>query len=149
MRRETAYRMAGRKLDHPAVGPGILRTRELRFKVLPRGQTEYALRALGGLKGVTVEPGPRERTLTIRYSVADHTLESLETALREAGFTLENSLYMKLLRALVYFSEETQRHNLMSPGRLLKQSNKVYIQAWDRHLHGDHDETPPDLREYK
>ncbi len=149
MRRETAYELAGRKRDHPVANDGIFKTRELRFKVLPKGQTERALRALGRLEGLKVEHGPHERTLIVHYSVLDYSMESLETALREAGFTLPNTLYMKLTRALVYFCEETQRHNLMSPDRLLKQSNKVYIQAWDQHLHGDHDETPPDLREFK
>ncbi len=85
----------------------------------------------------------------VRYSVLDYSLEALEDALREAGFALENSLYIKLVRALVYFSEETQRHNLLSPERLIKQSNEVYIQAWDHHAHGDHDDTPLELREYK
>jgi hypothetical protein len=69
----------------------------------------------------------------VRYSVLDYSLESLEDALREAGFALDNSLYTKLVRALVYFCEETQRHNLLSPERLIKQSNEVYIQAWDHH----------------
>ena len=31
--------------------------------------------------------------------------------------------------------------------RLIKQSNEVYIQAWDHHVHGDHDDTPLELRE--
>ncbi len=149
MRRETAYELAGRKRDHPVASAGIFKTRELRFKVLPKGQTERALRALGKLEELKAEQGTRERSLLVHYSVLDYSMETLEAALREAGFTLENTLYMKLTRALVYFCEETQRHNLMSPERLLKQSNKIYIQAWDHHLHGDHDETPPDLREYK
>ena len=76
-------------------------------------------------------------------------IEAHAGLLRDAGFALENSLYIKLVRALVYFSEETQRHNLLSPERLIKQSNEVYIQAWNHHVHGDHDDTPPELREYK
>ena len=87
--------------------------------------------------------------VVVRYSVLDYSLETLEDALREAGFALENSLYVRLVRAIVYFSEETQRHNLLSPERLIKQSNEVYIQAWNHHAHGDHDDTPPELREYK
>jgi hypothetical protein len=149
MRRETAYKLAGRHHDHPAPGTGIVKQRELRFKTLPPGQVERAWRALRMLKDLQVERGARETGLIVRYSVLDYTLEALEDALRNAGFALDNTLYMKLVRALVYFSEETQRHNLMSPERLIKQSNKVYIQAWAHQVHGDHDDTPLELREYK
>lgn len=149
MRRETAYRLAGRQHHHPVAGAGILKTREIRFKALPPGQVEHAWRALGNIEGVRVERTAAVLVLKVHYSVLEHSLERLETALRDAGFALDNGLYAKLLRALVYFCEETQRHNLLSPERLLKQSNEVYIQAWSHHPHGDHDDTPPDLREYR
>lgn len=149
MRRETAYKLAGRHHDHPAPGTGIVKQRELRFKALPPGQVERAWRSLRMLKGLHLGRGAREHSLTVRYSVLDYSLEALEEGLRDAGFALDNTLYMKLVRALVYFSEETQRHNLLSPERLIKQSNKVYIQAWGHQVHGDHDDTPLELREYK
>ncbi|ATE60855.1 hypothetical protein [Thauera sinica] len=149
MRRETAYKLAGRHHEHRARGTGLIKQRELRFKPTPPGQHERAWRALSMLEGVEVERTGRELALTVRYSVLDHSLEALEDALREAGFALDDSLYMKLVRALVYFTEETQRHNLVSPERLIKQSHEVYIQAWSHHVHGDHDDTPPELREYR
>lgn len=149
MRRETAYRLAGRHHDHPVVGAGIHKTREIRFKALPPGQIDEAERALRQLCGVQVERSAAPNALRVHYSVLDFSLEHLEDGLRDAGFALDNTLYSKLLRALVYFCEETQRHNLLSPERLLKQSNEVYIQAWDHRPHGDHDDTPPELREYK
>ncbi len=149
MRRETAYKLAGRHHDHPVHGAGIVKEREIRFRPAPPGQIERAWIALRLLKGLEVERGADPLALIVRYSVLEYSLEALEDALREAGFALENSLYVRLARALVYFSEETQRHNLLSPERLIKQSNEVYIQAWNHHIHGDHDDTPPDLREYK
>jgi hypothetical protein len=55
-----------------------------------------------------------------------------------------------MIRALIYYVEETQLHNLEAPDRLLKKSqNEAYTHAWERHLHGDHDDTPPEWREYK
>lgn len=149
MRRETAYKLAGRNHDHPAPGTGLLKARELRFKALPAGQVERAWRTLSLLKGLQVERSERECSLLVRYSVLDYSMEALEDGLREAGFVLDHSLYMRLFRALVYFAEETQRHNLLSPERLIKQSNEVYIQAWDRQEHGDHDDVPVELREYR
>ena len=149
MRRETAYKLAGRRHDHPALGTGIAKEREIRFKALPPGQLERAWEVLHVLKGLQIERTGDPLCLRVRYSVLDYSLEALEDALRDAGCALDNALYTKLVRALIYFCEETQRHNLLSPERLIKQSNEVYIQAWDHQVHGDHDDTPLDLREYK
>lgn len=149
MRRETAYKLAGRKHDHPSPGAGLVKERELRFAASPAGQLERAREALLTLKGVCVTDGPTGRSLCVRYSILDYSLELLEDALRDAGYHLDNSLYAKLVRAIVYFCEETQRHNLLSPERLIKKSNEVYIKVYDQHPHGDHDDTPVELRDYK
>ena len=150
MRRETAYKLAGRRHDHRgAVAAGLDKAREIRFRPLPPGQLERALRSLRLLKGLTVESGRRPLSLVVRYSIMEYSLEGLESALAEAGFHLDQSLLTRLRRAFVYFCEETQRHNLLSPERLVKQSNEVYIKAYGHHPHGDHDDTPPELREYK
>lgn len=149
MRRETAYKLAGRKHDHPVAGAGLLKEREIGFAALPPGQVERALQALRMLKGLVVSESARPNALVVRYSVLDYSLELIEDALRDAGFHLDSSLYSKLVRALVYFCEETQRHNLESPERLIKKSNEVYIKVYDQHPHGDHDDTPVELREYK
>ncbi|MCB1958964.1 MAG: hypothetical protein KDE68_00295 [Rhodocyclaceae bacterium] len=149
MRRETAYKLAGRRHDSRVAGTGLIKHREIRFREMPPGQTERALAALERLRGLKVSLGERPLSLDVEYSVLDFSLELLEDALRDAGFHLDNSLYVKLVRALVYFSEETQRHNIASPERLIKQSNEVYIKVYDQHPHGDRDETPVELREYK
>lgn len=152
MRRETAYKLAGRRHDTRSVAAsGLIKQRELRFRAMPPGQTEKAVVALERLQGLKVvsDPRPRPFSLFIEYSVLDYSLELIEDALRDAGFHLDNSLYIKLVRALVYFSEETQRHNINAPERLIKRSNEVYITAYDQHPHGDHDDTPVELREYK
>lgn len=149
MRRETAYKLAGRHHDHPVVGAGLHKERDIRFAAFPPDQVPRALQALRMLKGLVAMQGERPRTLVVRYSVLDYSLEMLEDALRQAGYHLDSSLYSKLVRALVYFCEETQRHNLESPERLIKKSNEVYINVYDQHPHGDHDDTPVELREYK
>lgn len=149
MRRETAYKLAGRRHDHPVAGAGLHKVREIRFGRLPPGQVEQAWGSLRMLKHLRVERGPGERSIMVHYSVLDYSLELIEDALRDAGFHLDSSLYTKLVRALVYFCEETQRHNLATPERLIKQSNEVYIKVYDQHPHGDHDDVPLDLRDYK
>jgi hypothetical protein len=133
---------------HPlAPQSGTRKHREIRFAKLPPGQAEQAQVLLGGLDGLQVGPGIEPNSLSVWYEVSEYTLEGRETALGNQGFHLSNTLYCKLVRALVYYCEETQLSNMRGPERLLKKSNEAYSQAWDRHLHGDHDDTPADLRQ--
>ena len=151
MRRETAYKLAGRKHDNGAqhAASGVAKTREIRFKDFPPGQAAQAWRSLAALRGVRVEAGRDELTLVVHYNVLDFTLQLLDEALVNAGFHLDRSLLIRLHRALIYYVEDTQVHNLRSPERLIKQSHEVYIQAYAHHPHGDRDDTPPELREFK
>ncbi|MCX8085334.1 MAG: hypothetical protein N3C63_00395 [Rhodocyclaceae bacterium] len=135
----------------PAISPqlGTKKQREIRFCKLKHWQVPEAFALLKSLPRLEVAPGSQPNGLVVSYELADYSLEALETLLTERGFHLENTLYCKLVRALVYFSEETQRRNLRQPERLIKQSHEVYLQAWEHHPHGDHDDTPLELREYK
>ena len=148
MRRETAYKLAGRKHDVRVSGTGLDKVRRITFAEDPPWQCEQAFQSLRMLKALEVRALERPRTLEIRYSVVDHSLEMIEAALREAGFQLDNRLIVRLQRALIYYSEDTQRHNLLSPERLIKQSNQVFVKVYEQQVRG-HDETPPELREYK
>ena len=60
MRRETAYKLAGRRHDqhHGAVVSGLQKEREIRFRPLPPNQVEQAALALRALRGLTVREGP-------------------------------------------------------------------------------------------
>lgn len=126
--------------------PGTRKHRELRFDHIRPHQVEEVLRLLQGLEGIETEPGERPHSLSIWYELRDYTLEGLETALIRQGFHLDNSLYSKLMRAVVYFCEETQLRNMRVPERLIKKSHEVYSKAWDNRAHGDHDDTPVELR---
>ena len=113
-------------------------------------QTQDAADFLGGLAGLEIAPSFLDRSIAIVYDLHDHSLEELESSLLDKGFHLECSLLNKVIRALIYYAEETEIHNLDAPRRLLKKSqNEAYTHAWERHRHGDHDDTPPEWREYK
>jgi hypothetical protein len=129
--------------------PGTRKHREIRFSKLKPDQVEQAFVLLAGLDGLTVAPGTVANGLSVWYEITDYSMQGLETALIDQGFHLESSLYCKLVRALVYFVEETQLRNMRQPERLIKKSHEVYSKAWDHHPHGDHDDTPVDLREQK
>lgn len=135
---------------HPlAFQAGTRKHREIRLCKLKQDQMPGAFALLGKLPGLTVAPGTLSNGISVWYEIADYSMEGVEKLLEDRGFHLENTLYCKLIRALVYFTEETQRRNLGQPERLLKKSHEVYSKAWDHHPHGDRDDTPPDLREQK
>lgn len=152
LEREKTYRMAGRRHSPhgPDCEPQMLRKRHaLRFQHAPEGQVEAARDRLLGLPGLVVEPGRDGLTLWISYSIEQHSFDEICSLLTALGFLLDDSLHFRLLRSLWRYSEETQLHNLHSPERLIKQSNEVYVQAWAHHPHGDHDDTPEELREFR
>jgi hypothetical protein len=138
----------------PPAAPGkpdpIRKERVIRFQELPPAQVPEAADFLGGLAGLEITPQADERSIAVAYDLHEHSLEEIESALENKGFHLESSLLNKLVRALVYYSEETEIHNLDAPRRLLKKSqNEAYTHAWERHPHGDRDDTPLEWREYK
>jgi hypothetical protein len=127
--------------------PGTQKTRELRFCPREPGQAERALKLLEGLPDLGANPGRRANALCVCYDLREYTLQGLEHALIRQGFRLESGVFWRLQRAMLHFSEETQLRNMRMPERLLKKSHEVYSRAWDHHLHGDHDDTPADLRQ--
>lgn len=124
------------------------KNREIVFHSLPDGQAERALSLLVGLEGLAVTLGEDGYRLLVRYHVCEYTLEGLETALASQGFHLDNSLLCKLKRSLAYFCESVQRRNLAANEPEIK-SQQAFIKVYERHLHGDCDETPEEWRSYK
>lgn len=129
--------------------PGEMKTREIRFDAARPEQLEQAGLMLGELAGLTVSAGHHDNGLTVSYDIRAYTLQGLETALIREGFHLDNNVLHQMSRAVIYFCEETQLRNMSQPERLIKQSHEVYSKAWEHHPHGDHDDTPPELREEK
>lgn len=149
LRRETAYQLAGRRhrsAEDKLPADGVVE-REIRFEAIEAAQLELAAQALAAIPGVKVGPAQHPAALTVSYNLAAHTCDELEEQLEALGLHLDHSLYGRLRRAMVHFCEETRRRNLTAPQRLIKQSSEVYVQAYAHHPHGDHDDTPEDLRQ--
>lgn len=123
--------------------------REILFSRLPPGQVPEAADLLAGLEGVSATPNLDKRSVVVSYNLTDYTLQGLEAGLIDQGFHLDNTLMSRIMRAFFYYVEETQLHNLGAPERSLKSAPKGYAKAWEQHPHGDHDDTPPEWREYK
>lgn len=126
----------------------LSKQRDIVLDALPTEQTQQAARLLSRLPGVTVTAHAAERRVHIAYSLPHWTLEELEQRLMQAGFHLDGSLLHRLRRALVHYTETVQMENLSHPEREYK-TKEVYVHAWEHHPHGDHDDTPEELREYR
>ena len=124
------------------------KNREIVFHPVPAGQVERALYLLEGLEGLQVMAGAGADRLLVSYHICEYTLEGLETALASQGFHLDNSLLSKLKRALAYFCEGVQRRNVAANEPDIK-SQQAFMKVYERHLHGDRDETPEEWRGYK
>jgi len=128
----------------------LRKERTVLFAKLPPGQVPVASDFLRKIEHVEVEAQVERHAVAVAYDLREHSLEEIETSLAYQGFHLDSTLMTKLMRALIYYVEETQMHNLDAPDRLLKKSqHEAYTHAWERHPHGDHDDTPPEWREYK
>ena len=105
---------------------------------------------LSGLPDCKVEYGDTPNTLRVSYNLRHYTLEGLESALIEEGFHLDHSPLHNIGRKVIYYCEDTLCHNLDIPVHATKMSEReVFVRAYDREPHGDHDDTPPELREYR
>ncbi len=128
----------------------LKKKREILFSKFPPGQVPEAADDLKQIDELSVELKYEKRALDVAYDLQQHTLVELEEHLVDRGFHLDNTLMSKLTRALIHYVEETQLHNLGVPEKLIKPSaQEAYMQAWDQRPHGDHDDTPPEWREYK
>ncbi len=128
----------------------LKKNREILFSKFPPGQVPEAAGDLQRLDEVEIDLQYEKRSLGVAYDLQNHTLKELDEHLIDKGYHLDNTLMSKLTRALIYYVEETQLHNLGAPEKLLKRSSQeAYVKAWEHHPHGDHDDTPPEWREYK
>ena len=86
--------------------------------------------------------------MQVTYQLPNISLRLIEESLTELGFHLDNSLLIKMRRAVVYYTEETQCANL---GCAEGQSNctvKVFINRYQRIKHGCRDQRPKHWRKY-
>ncbi len=128
----------------------LKKNREIVFSKFPPGQVPEAADDLQRLDEIDVQAKLEKRSLAVGYDLQQHTLRELDEHLVDKGYHLDNTLLTKLTRALIYYVEDTQLHNIGAPEKRLKRSSQeAYVQAWEHHPHGDHDDTPPEWREYK
>lgn len=125
------------------------RQNDILFSTEPPGQIERAFKLLSGLPDCKVESCNIPHALRVSYNLRQYTLEGLEHGLTEEGYILDHSHLHNIARKIIYYHEDTICHNLDIPLHPTKKNqSEVFVRAYDHELHGDHDDTPPELRDY-
>jgi hypothetical protein len=126
----------------------VNKRREIAFHTTPPGQVGMALAFLKELPNLAVDQrGPL--LIEVSYCVQEYTIEAIDGALSRIGCHLETSLLFRLRRALYYYVERIQRDNMALPEIHTKDYSMAHAEAWKKRLHGDHDDTPAEWRQYK
>lgn len=107
-------------------------------------QAQSALVMLIDVEGIEQVTAISSTQLSISYDVTCVTLNIIEQALIELGYHLDNSLLSKMKRALYYYTEETLRTNLGCNNC----TRDVFINRYQKQLHGCRDERPQHWRNY-
>ncbi len=128
----------------------LQKQRQLFFDCAQADQIDQAYLLLSGLENFHVERGDVPCSLLIRYSVEHYSLEALEKALVREGFRLQSSLLGNIKKHLIHYCEDVQYHNLKTPEpRTKNNSQEIFVKAYGHHPHGNHDDTPKELREFR
>jgi len=107
-----------------------------------------ALRLLLDARGIENVRALNDDSIQVCYDIRQVTLQVLETALVEVGFHLDESLLIKMKRALFYYTEETQLMNLGYQHNQASSTLDIFVNCYDQREHGCRDERPEYLRHY-
>lgn len=119
----------------------VIKNREIRFKLSTPGQAEKAKQLLCDVPGIEHVEATDSNCLHIRYTVEALTLQMIESALREVGFELDNSVFTNIKRAVFSYCEDALRASI---GVDQAGANKPSISLH----HASHDPRPDDWRHY-
>jgi len=128
----------------------LVKRREIWFRY-PHGdphQARTAAVALGEVEGVVHVQAASPRLVHVHYDVRAITLQVIEQFLGEYGLHLDNSLLIKVKRALYYYSEEAQRDTLGCGKGQTNCTERLFVKHYERRPHGCRDERPEHWRRY-
>lgn len=128
----------------------LIKQRIIQFASPAGEQVERAITYLGQLPECLVKPGDTPNSLHVSYDLRHHTLEQLEVMLIEQGFVLEQSVLLNIERNIIHYCEDTICHNMDVPVHPTKKNERgVFVKAYEHQPHGDQDDTPPEIQEFK
>jgi len=128
----------------------FIKTREIHFcNVDPTSNdARETLRLLLGTPGIEDILTLSTRCIQVSYDIRQVTLQTLEAALMEVGFHLDDSLLIKMKRALFYYTEETQLMNLGHQHDQASSTLDIFVNCYNQRKHGCRDHRPKYLRHY-
>lgn len=128
----------------------LLKQRDIHFCPLhpDQQQAHTACQMLLALEGIHDVQLVSDSRLLITYHLGHFTLQEVEYLLTEVGFHLDNSLLIKLKRALYSYTEETERANLGCPKGHSNRTRDVFINRYQQLQHGCRDQRPSHWRNY-
>jgi len=128
----------------------LQKRRELIFSDNPANQIDQVYLLLSGMENLKVERGSKPDSLVVYYSVEHYSLEGLKKALSREGFSFKLGFFGVIFEKLVNYCEDVQYHNLSIPEHNTKKNPpEIFVKIYDHHPHGNHDDTPKELREFK
>jgi len=90
----------------------IIKNREIRFKLSTPDQAKKAEQLLSDVAGIESIEATAPDCLHIKYRVEVLTLQMIESALRKVGFDLEDSIIIRMKRAVYSYCEDAQRASI-------------------------------------
>ncbi|MCW8899394.1 MAG: hypothetical protein OQK75_01195 [Gammaproteobacteria bacterium] len=111
-------------------------------------QARTACQMLIDLDGIHLAENISETHLVVRYDLRYFTLADIEELLTTVGFHLDNTLLIKLKRALYRYTEDTERANLGCPDGQANCTREVFINRYQKLPHGCRDKRPDHWRDY-
>lgn len=92
----------------------ITKDREIRFtlSLTKADQAETAARLLTDVAGIELAVSVRPNVLRVRYDIREISLQMLESALVDVGYSLRNNLAKRFKRELIAYCEDALRSSL-------------------------------------
>lgn len=111
-------------------------------------QAETASLLLADVEGIVEAQPVSEIHLRISYQLMVVTLEQIERGLTAMGLHLDNRLLYRLMRALHYYTEDTERANLGQARSDTKSTHHIFADRYQRLDHSLRDHRPEHWRKY-
>ncbi len=113
-----------------------------------RNQAHTATLVLSEVEGILQARPHNPALLMVSYDVRLITLQVIESLLNELGFHLDNNLFIKLRRALYYYTETAQQETLGCSRGRGNCTEAIFINRYRQLEHGCRDARPEHWRHY-
>ena len=111
-------------------------------------QAETAALLLADVEGVVSATPVNPTHLQVSYQLMVISLEQIEHGLTAMELHLDNRLLYRLMRALHYYTEDTERANLGCTRSDSKCTRQIFADHYQRQHHGLRDQRPEHWRRY-